>query len=120
MIRLPRYTLSFANSVDDYPDEETLKKIREFDFGDKLQNSPDFFRLIYDNWLYHDTCWRYDIEKDCLQISTGGWSGNEDIIEAMKDNFQFWLFFWYQARAGGHYWFMCRGLYPEELKEVKE
>lgn len=38
-------------------------------------------------------------------ISTGGWSGNESIIEAMKENFICWYTTWRVHRWGGHFTF---------------
>lgn len=46
-----------------------------------------------------------------LQLSTGGWSGNEDIIRALMDNKYFFLFYWVSSTRGGHYCF--------EFPEVK-
>lgn len=39
-----------------------------------------------------------------LTLHTGGWSGNEAIIEALQ-NSEFWLFYWRESRRGGHYIF---------------
>lgn len=39
-----------------------------------------------------------------VRLSTGGWSGNEDAINALKDGF-FWFAWWTTTRRGGHYTF---------------
>jgi len=44
-------------------------------------------------------------EEFTLSLSTGGWSGNEDIIRALKKNFIFWSMYWQMNRRGGHYQF---------------
>lgn len=38
-------------------------------------------------------------------FSTGGWSGNEDLIRAMEQNWMIWSLTWVQSRRGGHYIF---------------
>ena len=40
-----------------------------------------------------------------LYISTGGWSGNEDLIGAMQNNAMLWIMTWVSSRRGGHYTF---------------
>ena len=40
-----------------------------------------------------------------FQLHTGGWSGNEDIIDALMENMFFWTFYWQKSEYGGHYWF---------------
>ena len=49
-----------------------------------------------------------------LELHTGGWSGNEDIIDAMQRNIYFWTRFWLKTERGGHYYFRIRlgGLKP--------
>lgn len=43
--------------------------------------------------------------KKRVAISTGGWSGCEDVIEALESNRWWWLCHWYSSRVGGHYVF---------------
>ena len=40
-----------------------------------------------------------------LELHTGGWSDNESIIEALKNNTLFWCSFWRKSVVGGHYYF---------------
>lgn len=106
-----------------YPDEEDLKFIREFDCSkEKMSLLIDFIENI---WWASDWGFRRTYRKDNyftsfsltdetnkrkrkylrLSLSTGGWSGNEDIIEALKQNKYFYSFYWLQSRRGGHYIF---------------
>lgn len=39
-----------------------------------------------------------------LELHTGGWSGNEDIIEALQGT-SFWILCWEKTVRGGHYYF---------------
>ena len=87
--------------MKDYPSEEFLQKIRTYDV---LENGPcDLIRIIKKEWQWTDYI-RYYPKTKTLKISTGGWSGNEDIIQALSENFMF-LQFWVASVRGGHYTF---------------
>lgn len=84
-----------------YPTDEQLKYITEFDLTKKpVYELMDFIEPI---WEYGD--WGFHRTKHRLTLDTGGWSGNEDIIEALQKNFMFWVMYWKSDRRGGHYTF---------------
>jgi hypothetical protein len=99
--------------MNDYPNNEQLNRIREW-------NSKDFSSLmayVYEIWnIDYGSYWQKDRGREIYRLHTGGWSGNEDIITAMQDNFLFWSTYFYQYRRGGHYTFremiMGRALRP--------
>lgn len=39
-----------------------------------------------------------------IELHTGGWSGNEEIIEVLKAS-MFWCMYWRKSERGGHYYF---------------
>jgi hypothetical protein len=90
---------------DGYPTEATLKKIGGFNI---LKDDPyEFVEYLCDNWV-NGFPPKWDKKHRTLQLSTGGWSGCESIISALQNSKTFptfWQMFWYQSRAGGHYWF---------------
>jgi hypothetical protein len=91
---------------DGYPTEETLGRIRAFN---PLKDDPfDFVEYLCENWVNgYPPDWN---KAGDLQLSTGGWSGCESIIAALKETPfpSFWSLYWYQSRVGGHYWFKVR------------
>lgn len=92
---------------DGYPTEEELEKVRTWDGRDY----SGLMEYVQDLWYYPDRFMRREIKDDMGRlksewtISTGGWSGNEDLISAMHDNHMFWACCWQQARRGGGYTF---------------
>jgi len=87
--------------MSDYPDRKTLRFIGAYDIiGSPI---PDLFDFIVQSWWMAE--WGARRTRRRLYLSTGGWSGNESIIEAMRGNWFFWSMCWVQSRRGGHYIF---------------
>jgi len=86
-----------------YPEEEQLDKIANWSVWESLHNFREFMDYVFSLWSYRDWGWRQN--NDIYTISTAGWSGNEDIIDAMQQNFVFWSLYWYSTRVGGHHIF---------------
>ncbi len=108
----PTTSLTFGLDEDGYPTEETLQAIEKWrgDF-------KGFFYTLKPVWKYHEPLawcgWHEDVVKDDIEdrqvlrfsLSTGGWSGNESLISAMRKNYVLWSLTWVQVRRGGHYIF---------------
>lgn len=90
---------------DGYPTEVMLDKIAKWDYNVSYKELMEF---IKPHWQY--SSFGYWIEEELeksreYHISTAGWSGNEDIIRALQENYTFWTLCWVQSRRGGHYIF---------------
>ena len=106
--RLGSPVVAWSPMTDDdgYPTDGELRLIREWP-------GTDFIRLmayVRKLWEFAEWGWKdYDAGAvHAYDISTGGWSGNESLIEAMSDNNLFWALCWCEARRGGHYKFEVR------------
>ena len=80
-----------------YPTDETLQAIREWPANDL----PALFDFIGEAWQYQDY-WHHETATGEYHFSTGGWSGNEDLIGALQGNVVVWALCWYSSRRGGH------------------
>lgn len=78
-----------------YPTEETLQAIREWPYTD-AQGLMGYCR---EAWSHYGA---WECSGRTIRIHTGGWSGNESIVEALGANF-FWALYWVSSRRGGHY-----------------
>ena len=88
--------------ADGYPTDEALDKIRDWDYKDAM----GWFDFIKTIWWAFEWGWTEEYgNASHLSISTGGWSGNEEIIDAMRKNHMLWNYTWYEHRRGGHYRF---------------
>lgn len=85
--------------TQEYPTEEKIKEIETLDYKD----FHAFMEVIHKEWAFEG--WGWKREGEIYYISTGGWSGNEDLIEAMVKNTMFWIMYWQETRRGGHYIF---------------
>ena len=88
--------------MPNYPDVEQLERIRHWDH----QDARGWLKYAVSLWEWPDwgSAWR----GGELALHTGGWSGNEEIIEAMEDNAMLWLLTWQESRRGGHFKFKVR------------
>ena len=87
--------------MDKYPTDDELKTVTTYEVNNT--NFCEFMDYIRSIWWCPD--WGWTRKGDTYHISTGGWSGNEDVISAMMRNSVFWLCYWKQSQVGGHYIF---------------
>lgn len=105
---------SAALDEDGYPHDSTLARLREWD-------AMDFQGLA----KYLTKAWHYkhyvtlsdgqnlagdEVRDGVMEISTGGWSGNEEMIDALQRNWMWWQMHWVQSRRGGHFIFAHRSV----------
>lgn len=85
---------------DGYPTEEALEKIAKWPIGDWVA----LMEFVRDLWLYAD-CGYWQQNGTLYEIATGGWSGNEDLIGALRGNHVFWVMYWVSSHRGGKHVF---------------
>lgn len=97
--------------TEGYPTEEELEIVKNWEFSkDFYGEIPKFLEFVKDNWWMPDWGWNEKQEEEDgetvtnLYLSTGGWSGNEEMIAAMRNTW-FWMHCWKQHKRGGHYVF---------------
>ena len=93
---------------DGYPTEEALAKIASWNYEDP----KGWFAFVKEIWYLRSWGWTETDELNSFKrpvrmyhISTAGWSGNESIISAMRDNAMMWDYHWLSSKRGGHYKF---------------
>ncbi len=95
---------------NEYPRDSELREIKKWDVI--KGNLPEFVDYIKSLWWMPE--WGFKLYRGrehifrqwCmkLELHTGGWSGNEDVIGTLQGTF-FWTLFWQKSIRGGHYWF---------------
>jgi len=93
------------DDIDDmYPSDYELETITAWDYRDPV----GWFAYIKSvgNYWPDEAFWWHQAEDGTLRISTGGWSGNESILDAMRQNQMLWSITWESTRRGGHYEFI--------------
>jgi hypothetical protein len=79
---------------DGYPEDETLERLSQWD-------PMDFEGLAE----YLCALWHYptyiEFDGEVLSISTGGWSGHEEIMASINSMWK--TFYFYSLHRGGHY-----------------
>ena len=91
--------------MSDYPTDEDLERIQTwaFDAHDSFEQFMAYVKSIGTYWPSEVFGWV--VGSRTYHVSTGGWSGNEEILEAMRRNYLFWAVCWREHRRGGHYIF---------------
>ena len=92
---------------DDYPTEEAIAALQRHRVvgGDRMPHDvplDEFLSLLESMWWAAD--WGFERTKTRLHLSTGGWSGNEEVIGELRQTW-FWHLCWILHRRGGHYRF---------------
>lgn len=91
--------------INHYPLETELRTIREWDTAKDPIGLIDYLEGV---WEYADMAIKRKGRRVVyLELHTYGWSGNEDIIEALYKNL-FFMFYWCKSLRGGHYYFKVR------------
>ncbi len=101
----PHFPYNYKD-VDGYPTKELLEWIESYD--PQVLPFEDFAKMLRRCWWMAD--WGFKLKrkrsgKRILELHTGGWSGNEDIIDALRKNIFFFPMTWRKTYAGGHYYF---------------
>ena len=94
---------------DGYPSDHELAMISAWDY----KNMTGWFDFIESLWW--NSGWGVVREKRKVYLATGGWSGNEDIIHAMRQNIMLWGRTWRWSKAGGGYKFKIPKIPKEYL-----
>ena len=105
---------------DGYPSDQTLEDIVNFSLKEYINNPSGFFELsekvfnkFYGSWETVDSYQNPELSGEepfrVLRIATGGWSGNEMIIRAMKKNF-IWSIHFLACFRGGLYIIDAKGI----------
>lgn len=82
-------------SESEYPTDEELQQLESWPYDD-IQGGLEFAVSL---WKYPDYIAR---EDGVLYLATGGWSGNESIIAAMRANIGIWSRWICSSRGGAH------------------
>ena len=93
---------------DGYPTDEYLEFIRGY--TDETMDIMDFIDILSDGWWMPS--WGFRLHRKYegkikLELHTGGWSGNEEIIREILSNISLTHFKMRYVKwtAGGHYYF---------------
>lgn len=103
--------------MSDYPSDEELEKITNWDSAGDLIGLLAYLRGVV--WCA-DWCLEVSEDKTQFELHTGGWSGNEEIINALQENTMFWALYFQMMKRGGHYYFSTKSLGADLQPIIKE
>jgi len=82
-----------------YPTDKELEMLQLYCVDLQMENLMEHLRLIW-----HHPDWGIVMDGPEIELHTGGWSGNEEIIRTMVGT-MFWAACWQMSKRGGHYYF---------------
>lgn len=103
---------------DGYPTEKTLEVLEHWPFEDV----EGALRFAQKAWYYPEAVTNYlrpaelelvtrnEMGEHFMRFATGGWSGNESVIAALKANTMVWAMTWCLTARGGLYIFQLNKL----------
>lgn len=86
----------------EYPTEKELKTIEKW----SLDDWEGLLAFIEPLWIHYG---RFTRKPRSLEMATGGWSGNESIMEALRKN-MFFMIAWESSHRGGLFKFNLSSL----------
>ena len=93
-----------------YPSDASLEIIRNWPVENKHRALMAFVEKLWkypEYWNEQKTITNTHYEFE-YTISTGGWSGNEELVRALYDNTMFWVSCWTRSERGGRYVFTVK------------
>ena len=81
--------------------KEELDVLNSNDWNKCIQLIEDYWNIDYGTV---ELCKEKD-GKQTLELTTGGWSENEDLIDQIANTW-FWLLWWQESKRGGYYKFI--------------
>lgn len=93
---------------DGYPTEETLSAIQLWSSGRSYMQLLDFVMQAWHWPEYAEKVEEDENERTVYIFRTGGWSGNESLIGALRLNPVFWTLCWLESYRGGRHLFEVR------------
>lgn len=106
---IPILCLSFDEIIESigptYPTEYFLVCLREDEEFWKPENIDEFIDILRIVWWFPERHLIYNPAERSLTLFTGGWSGNEGIIEALQHT-MFWMLYQKPGRTVGDYTFV--------------
>ncbi len=101
--------------ADHHLEERQLEMIRSWpdtDHPGLMEYVESLWRIGEWGWKQQRNPFTRQVASRTYQVSTGGWSGNEEIIAALEANHPFWEQCWVSYRVGGHYEFKVKMAAP--------
>jgi hypothetical protein len=90
-----------------YPSKDGLKLLS--DWNVVREDVSTLLIVIEKMWRGNKSAYKLTGNRvQHLELHTGGWAGNEEIIDALIQNTIFWGRYWRTQKQGGHYFFTIR------------